>query len=652
MEAKKNSKRELTEVLLTSQKVYKPSKKIIKEANVKDYKNVLKKAARNPIKFWEQAAGELEWFKPWDKVFDDSKKPFFKWFVGAQTNLTYNALDRHIKTKIKNKVAILWEDETGRTRKYTYFQLYQEVNKLANALRGIGIKKGDRIAIYMPNIPEIAMAMLACAKIGAIHSVVYAGYSAGALMDRIKDAKAKILFTADGSWRRGKMINFKDVADEAVKNCKTIKKVIVVKNNPRLSHRHGGAGGTGKKKIKFNKRRDIWYHNFIKGQATEAKAAKMEAEDPAFVLYTSGTTSKPKGVVHAHGGYMVGVLRTIKWVFDLHGQEIFWCTADPGWITGHSYIIYGPLLAGVTTLMYEGVPDMPKPDRIWRIIEKYKVNVLYTAPTLIRAMMRYGAKWPKKHKMKSLRILGSVGEPINPEAWKWYYKYIGKNRCPIMDTWWQTETGMNMITPLPCAPLKAGSVGKPFPGIIADILDKKGRRVPVGKGGYLVIKNQWPSMIRTIFNDPKRYIKTYWSQIKGVYFTGDVAFKDKYGYFWVQGRMDDVLKIAGHRIGTAEVESAFASHELVVEAGVIGVPDKIKMEVIKAFIILRQGVKESEELKQELKMQVRKTLGPMAVIKDIAFVDKLPKTRSGKIMRRVLKAKELGLPLGDVSALV
>ncbi len=490
----------------------------------------------------------------------------------------------------------------------------------------------------MPNIPEIAITMLACAKIGAIHSVVYAGYSARALAERIKDARAKMLFTADGSFRRGKVINLKDIADEAVRECKTIKKVIVVKNN--------------QKKIKFNKRHDIWYRDFIKGQATEANCAKMKAEDPAFVLYTSGTTAKPKGIVHVHGGYMVGVLRTIKWVFDLHGDEIFWCTADPGWITGHSYIIYGPLLAGVTTLMYEGVPDMPKPDRIWRIVEKYKVNVLYTAPTLIRAMMRYGAKWPKKHKMKSLRILGSVGEPINPEAWRWYYKYVGKNRCPIMDTWWQTETGMNMITPLPCAPLKAGSAGKPFPGIIADILDKKGRRVPVGKGGYLVIKNQWPSMIRTIFNDPKRYIKTYWSQIKGVYFTGDVAFRDRDGYFWIQGRTDDVLKIAGHRIGTAEVESALVSHKSVVEAGVIGIPDPIKMEVIKAFIILKQGVKESEELKQELKMQVRKTLGPMAVIKDIAFVEKLPKTRSGKIMRRVLKARELGTDVGDTSALI
>ncbi len=629
---------DLTDVLTKNQKLYRPAKKIIKTALVKDYQQTLKQAAQDPLKFWEQAAHDIYWFKPWKKILNDSKKPFYKWFVGGKTNLAYNALDRHIGTPVEKKTAILFEDERGQTQRYTYRQLYHEVNRLVNALKKTGIKKGDRIAVYMPNIPQTAVVLLACVKLGAMHSVVYAGYSAQALEERIKDAKAKILFTADGSYRRGKYINLKSIADRAIVKCKTIKKVVVVKHN--------------KQKVKFNKRRDIWYRDFIKGQSNQADCTIMDAEDPAFVLYTSGTTSKPKGVIHVHGGYAVNVLRTIKWVFDIHGDEVFWCTADPGWITGHSYIIYGPLMAGITTLMYEGVPDMPQPDRIWRIIEKYKVNVLYTAPTLIRMMMKYGTQWPQKHKMPSLRILGSVGEPINPEAWKWFYKYVGKNRCPIMDTWWQTETGANMITPLPSAPLKAGSACKPFPGILADVVDKKGKPVPTGKGGYLVIKNPWPSMIRTILNNPKRYIKTYWSEVKGVYFSGDVAFKDKDGYFWVQGRTDDVLKVAGHRLGTAEIESAFVQHPAVVEAGVIGLPDPIKGEAIKAFVILKQNVKANDKLKDELCKTVRHTIGPVAVIRDIEFVDKLPKTRSGKIMRRVLKAKELGLPLGDTSALV
>jgi len=584
----------------------------------------------------------LSWFKKWTKVFDDKEKPFFKWFTGAKCNLAYNALDRHIENnpKMHKKLAIIWEEETGRTRKFTYLELYKEVNKLTNALREMGIDRGDRVAIYMPNIPEIVFAMLACAKIGAMHSVVYAGFSSKALADRIDDAEAKVLFTADGSFRRGKAIVLKGIVDDAIKLSKTksIKKVIVTKNN--------------KVKINFNKKLDVWYHDFVKGFSEIAHCAEMDAEDPAFVLYTSGTTSKPKGVIHVHGGYPVGVLQTMKYVWDIKGDEIFWCTADPGWITGHSYIIYGPLLAGITTVMYEGVPDMPKPDRIWKVVEKYKVNVLYTAPTLIRAMMKYGAKWPRAHKMPTLRLLGSVGEPINPEAWKWFHTHVGKKRCPIMDTWWQTETGANMLTPLPAAPLKAGSACKPFPGIVADVVDKKGKSVPVGKGGFLIIKNQWPSMIRTIFNNPERYIKTYWSQVKGAYFAGDVAYKDKDGYFWIQGRTDDVLKIAGHRIGTAEVESSFVAHKSVVEAAVVGIPDPVKGEVIVAFVTLGAKVRESDDLKLELKKHVRKEIGPVAIIKDIKFIDKLPKTRSGKIMRRVLKAKEMGLDVGDTSAMV
>lgn len=634
----KKGKRELTDVLLTAQKIYKPSKSIVKNANVQDWEKIIRQAEKDPVKYWDDAAKDIVWFKPWTKTLDKSKKPFYKWYIGGKTNLAFNVLDKHLGTATENKTAIISIDETGRERRFTYKDVSREVNKLANALREFGVKKGDRVAIYMPNIAEISFAMIACAKIGAMHSVVYAGYSATALTDRIQDAKAKVVFTADGSWRRGKAIDLKKVVDEAVAKCKSVKKVIVVKNNNQA--------------VAFNPGLDIWYDDFVKGKSEEAKCAQMDSEDPAFVLYTSGTTSKPKGVVHVHGGFAVGLMRTMKWVWDIKETDIFWCTADPGWITGHSYIVYGPLMAGVTTVMYEGVPDMPNPDHIWELVEKYNVNILYTAPTLIRAMMSYGDEWPDKHPMASLRLLGSVGEPINPEAWKWYHKHIGKGILPIMDTWWQTETGCNMISPLPITPLKAGSATKPLPGIIADIVDKNGKKAPAGKGGYLVIKHPWPSMVRTVFNAPDRYLKTYWKEIKGVYFTGDIGFKDKDGYFWIQGRTDDMLKIAGHRIGTAEVESAFVSYPSVAECGVIGVPDEIKGEVIKAFCILKKGVVGDDALKDALKAHVRKTIGPVAVMKDVAFVDSLPKTRSGKIMRRVLKAKELGLPLGDTSALI
>jgi len=633
-------KNETTEVLLKSKEIYKPSKKTLAELpkEIKDYKKTLAKANKNYLKFWEQAAQELKWYKKWDKVLDDSKKPFYKWFTGAKTNIVLNALDRHMGTEIENKIAIISEQEKGKKKTLTYKQLNNQVCKFANALKSLNVKKGDRVAIYMPNIPEIAIAMLSCAKIGAIHSVVYAGFSAGALNNRIKDAKAKILITVDGSYRRGKFIALKKITDDAMKlKAPSIKKVIVVKNT--------------KEEIKLNKKQ-VWFHDVIKNQSSKCETEKMNAEDPVFVLYTSGTTSKPKGVIHAHGGYQVGISKTLSWVFNIKDDDIYWCTADPGWITGHSYIIYAPLILGATSVMFDGVPDYPKKDRIWSMIEKYKVTKFYTAPTLIRAMMRYGDKPVKKHNLKSLKILGSVGEPINPEAWKWYYKIVGGNRCPIMDTWWQTETGAFMITPLPSAVLKPGSATKPFPGIQADVLDKKGNPVKIGKGGYLVIKNPWPSMIRTIFNNPKRYIKTYWSQYKKYYFTGDIAAKDKDGYIWVQGRSDDVLKIAGHRIGTAEMESALVAHRAVAESAVIGVPDEIKGEVAKCFVILKKNIKINNKLQDDLKMQVRKELGPIAVIKEIEFVEKLPKTRSGKIMRRVLKAKELGQELGDTSTLV
>ena len=638
MTKKDQTKEDLTEVLMQEDKLYHPSEEIKNKATVKDYKKVYKEASSDPEKFWSQAAEELEWFKKWDKVLDDSKKPFFRWFTGAECNIFYNALERHQKTDTKNKTAIIAESEGGEVRTFTYQELYEEVNKFASVLKKFGIKRGDRISVYMPNIPETAVVMLACAKMGILHSVVYAGFSSMALRDRINDAKSRILVTVDGSKRRGKFIKLKEIAAKAVEeDCPSIEKVIVVKNVDE--------------EIDMKEGRDLWYADLMKEDPIEVETEVMKSDDPLFILYTSGTTAKPKGVVHVHGGYMVGVHRTIKWIFDLKDDDIFWCTADPGWITGHSYIIYGPLMAGATTVMYEGVPDYPEEDRIWQMIAKHKVTILYTAPTLVRLMMKYGDAGPKKNDLTSLRLLGSVGEPINPEAWRWYHKIIGNEKCPIMDTWWQTETGMCVITPLPCVPLKAGSATFTFPGIEADVVDKSGKPVPVGKGGFLVIKNTWPAMLNTLFNNPKRYLETYWEKIPGVYTTGDIARKDKDGYFWIQGRADDVLNISGHRVGTAEIESALVSHEAVAETGVIGKPHEIKGEVAKAFVILKKGFFPSDELIKALKKHMREVIGPMAVTEEIEFVDNLPKTRSGKIMRRVLKAKELGKPLGDISSL-
>lgn len=634
---RKTYQRETTVVLMHEKKFYKPSLKVIKKAAIKNWKKVHRDARRDPVKFWEDAAKELEWFTPWNTVLKEKKKHFFEWFAGGKCNIVHNALDRHMGTPTEKKTAIIWESDSGKSQKLTYKQLYKAVNRMANGLKSLGVKKGDRVAIYLQNVPEIAISMLACAKIGAMHSVVYAGFSSHALQDRINDAEAKILITSDVGHRRGKVIDMKAICDEAVKECKSIRKMIVIKRD--------------EVKVKMNKRRDVWHHDLIKDQSDKCETEVMNAEDPAFVLYTSGTTAKPKGVIHVHGGYMVGIDRTFRWVMDIKKDDIYWCSADPGWITGHSYIVYAPLMAGITTVMFEGVPDYPKPDRLWKMIEKYKITIFYTAPTLIRAIMSYGDKWVKKHKLSSLRLLGSVGEPINPEAWRWYYKMVGKNRCPIMDTWWQTETGMFTITPLPVMHLKAGSATLPFPGIIADVVDKEGKPVKTGEGGHLVIKNQWPAMLSTLFNNPERYLKTYWKEIPGYYLTGDIAHKDKDGYFWIQGRSDDVLTIAGHRIGTAEIESALVSHKATAEAAVIGKPHPIKGESAKAFVILKRGYKPSEELAIKLKKQIRKMLGPIAVTDDVEFVDKLPKTRSGKIMRRVLKAKELGQELGDTSAL-
>ncbi|HEY0196782.1 MAG TPA: acetate--CoA ligase, partial [Methanobacterium sp.] len=590
-------------------------------------------------KYWAEKAEQFEWFKKWDKVLDESNKPFYKWFVGGKINLAYNAVDRWVETDKRNQVAILYANERGDERKITYYELFREVNKFANALRNLGVEKGDRVSMYLPMCPELLVSMLACNKIGAIHSVVYSGLSVGAVVERMNDAKAKVLITADGTFRRGKIIDLKKITDEAMLQCRTVETVVVVKHTGHpidISELSG---------------REIFYDRLIEGEPGECQAEEMDAEDPLFILYTSGSTGKPKGVLHTTAGYMVGAATTMANVFDIHNGDLYWCTGDIGWITGHSYVIYAPLLLGTTTLVYEGAPDYPDPGIFWNLVEKYGVTKFYTAPTAIRHLMRFGTKYPKRYNLESLKILATVGEPINPEAWMWYYKYIGNEKTPIMDTWWQTETGMHLITPLPCSPLKPGSATKAFPGVEADVVDKDGKPVPLGKGGYLVITKPWPAMFRTLYEDEGRYIETYWKDIPGVYKAGDMARKDEDGYFWIQGRSDDVLKIAGHRIGTSEVESAFVSHPAVVEAAVIGKDDPIKGQVIKAFLILKEGNKLKTNLIEDLKKHVRYELGPVAVLGEIEQVEKLPKTRSGKIMRRVLRAREAGKDAGDTSTL-
>ncbi|MDL1970428.1 MAG: acetate--CoA ligase [Candidatus Desulfofervidaceae bacterium] len=632
--------KETTEALLGEERVFRPLPEVVIEANVgpKEYQEAMEKGLRDPEGFWEEAAEELDWFKKWDKVLDESDAPFYKWFVGAKCNIVYNAVDRHIKTHRKNKVAIIWQGEPpDQKKKLTYYELYRRVNKFANVLKSLGLKKGDRVAIYMPNLLETAIAMLGCAKLGIIHTVVYAGFSAMALRERVNDAKAKVIVTADGLYRNGKIINLKETVDEAMIECPTVEHVIVVQR-------------TGQP-IDMSDGRYLWWHDLMEGVSDECETEVLDSEHPLYILYTSGTTGKPKGILHVHGGYMVGIHRTLKWVFDLKETDIYWCAADVGWVTGHSYIVYGPLICGGTTVMYEGHPLYPKPDRIWQIIDKFGINILYTAPTTIRMLMRFGAELPRRHSLKTLRLLGTVGEPINPEAWVWYYENVGRERCPIMDTWWQTETGMFMITPLPVALLKPGSATKPFPGIHADVVDKEGKPVPAGKGGFLVVKHPWPSMLRTLWGDPERYKKQYWEVIPGVYTTGDVARRDEDGYFWIQGRADDVMNIAGHRVGTAEVESAIVSYKAVAEAACIGVPDPVKGEVAKVFVILKKGYEPSDALDKELRQHVRHELGPIVIIKSIEFVDNLPKTRSGKIMRRVLKAREMGIDPGDLTTL-
>ncbi len=626
------------------QEIYSPAADVRDAALVKDHNALVDHARRDLKGFWAEQAEEFQWFQKWDTVLDDSQKPFYKWFVNARTNIAYNCLDRHVATWRRNKLALIWEGEDGEVRTFSYHALSREVCCFANVLRSMSVKKGDRVTIYMGRIPELAIAMLACAKIGAVHSVVYGGFSVEALHGRIDDSQSNVVITCDGSFMRGQIVELKNIVDEALKRSPTVEHVIVVRR-------------TGQK-VNMEAGRDYWYHDLAalpiaraSGGGNRCDTEVVDAEDPLFLLYTSGTTGKPKAILHTHGGYMVGAATTLKWVFDLKEEDRWWCSADPGWITGHSYIVYGPLLLGATSFMYEGAPTYPYPNRWWSMIEKYGITVLYTAPTAIRGLMRFGEAWPNRHDLSSLRLLGSVGEPINPEAWRWYHRVIGREKCPIMDTWWQTETGMFLISPMPVMDLKPGSATRPFPGIDADVYDDHGKPAATGEEGYLVIKSPWPAMMRTIYKDPDRYVNQYWSRYPGIYFTGDSARKDKDGYFWIIGRVDDVIKVSGYRLGTAEIESAVVSHAAVTEAAAIGLPHEVKGNAIYVYVMLKTGYTPSDALAEEVKQHVRHELGPIAQPEKIEFVETLPKTRSGKIMRRVLKARAQGLPEGDLSTL-
>ena len=619
--------------------IYNPSDEVLNQANIKDYDSLYKRSIEDREGFWAEEAEKLDWYKKWDKVLDDSGKPFYKWFTGGKTNIIQNAIDRHLDTAIADKTAIIWEGEPGDSRKFTYHQVNEEVSKFANILKDKGVKKGDIVTIYMPQIPELAFAMLACAKIGAAHSVVYGGFSAEALSQRINDAKCRILITADGGWRRGKITDLKAISNDAMSRSPSVEVCITIR---RTEH-----------EVSMQDGRDYWYHDLYAEASAECETEVTDAEDMLFILYTSGTTGRPKALLHTHGGYSVYTSVTHKYVFDIKDNDIWWCAADPGWITGHSYIVYSPLINGTTVLMYEGAPNYPDPGRWWQMIAEYKVSILYTSPTAIRGLMRFGDEWPEKHDLSSLRLLGSVGEPINPEAWKWYHRVIGNERCPIMDTWWQTETGGFMITPLPITPLKPGSATKPFFGNEIAVVDDDGNEVAVGEEGKLVLKAPWPGMARTIYGDDERFKEVYWKDYEkqGWYKTGDSARIDKDGYVWIIGRIDDVIKVSGYRLGTAEIESALVSHDAVSEAAAIGLPHELKGNAIHTFVILREGLEGSDELAEELGQHVRSEIGPIARPESIEFVDSLPKTRSGKIMRRVLKARALGEDEGDLSTL-
>jgi len=613
---------------MKASRAYRPPKEFAKKAHVRSldaYKRLYQRALDAPEEFWgELAEKELHWFQKWDHVFEWNP-PFAKWFVGARINMSYNCLDRHLATWRKNRAAILWEGESGEQQALTYQELHRRVCRFANVLKHLGLKTGDSAVIYMPMIPELPVAMLACTRLGVTHSVVFGGFSAEALKTRIQDLQCKLVITADGGWRRGRLIPLKATTDEALAECPNVKDVIVCRRTGAEIHMQAG--------------RDHWLHELDEGVSEVCEAESLDSETPLYVLYTSGTTGKPKGIVHTTGGYMLQVAMTMKWVFDLRDEDTYWCAADIGWVTGHSYIVYGPLMQGATTLIYEGAPDYPKPDRIWRIIEKYKVNILYTSPTAIRSFIRHGEEWPRQHDLSSLRLLGSVGEPINPAAWEWYHKVIGKERCPIVDTWWQTETGSIMISPMPGAmPTKPGSATYPLPGVVADVVDMQGNTVEAGREGFLIIRRPWPSMFRTLYRDPERYEEQYWKRIPGVYLTGDAARRDKNGYFWILGRVDDVMNVSGHRLSTMELESALVRHPAVAEAAVVARPHEITGQAVCAFVTLKQGGPDGrDQLAEELRNWVAHEIGSFAKPEQIRFVEALPKTRSGKIMRRLLR---------------
>lgn len=619
-------------------KIYEDSEKIKVNLEGKKLAKIRKQALENSEEFWEEQAKYLKWFKEWDKVLDWNP-PFAKWFVGGKLNASVNCLDRHIDSDTKNKVAIIWEGENGETNSFTYYQLYRSVNKLASALKNLGVKKGDRITIYLPMIPQLVIAMLASSRIGAIHTVVFSGFSAQALADRANDSKSKIIITADGGYRRGKLVQLKKLVDDAISSIPSVEHVIVVK---RASN-----------DIQMGPK-DSWWHDLIENSPSYCEPEVLDSTHPLYILYTSGTTGKPKGVLHSTGGYLTYLYATAKWVFDFRKEDIFFCTADIGWVTGHSYIVYAPLMHGVTEIMYEGTPDYPKPDRYWAIVEKQGATILYTTPTALRMYMKYGNTIPNSFDLSSLRLLGTVGEPINPEVWMWYFKTIGKENCPIVDTWWQTETGATMIstcTGIDSVPMKPGSGTFPLPGIDASIVDENGRPVDLDRKGYLVIRKPWPGMLMTLWEDDERYRNTYWKKFENVYYAGDYALCDADGYLWLLGRSDDVLKVAGHRLGTMELESAFVSYKAIAEAAVTSKPDQKKGESIIAFLVLRTGFLPSDQLHDELVDHVRNTVGPIATPEEIYFVNKLPKTRSGKIMRRLLKSIASGTAIGDATTL-